>query len=477
MVDPGVACLISDVHRLVVLHDPGCQAILAGSTRLHVEGLMDAVGRQRGEPPVGRIHDLDGDVVAGDQTAQSLGDALENVAGLEGGEDRLGDLEELPLAAQLALERQALVSEALRGIRIGHGLGGEARVDHEEPQVVVAELVEPELRENEDAQDLVVEEHRREEHRLVEVVLGPRDRVRSRIRGGIAQVLGDPVDRDPAGDPLAEGDPQLIRRLVDVLADPALHGHRDEVLVLQPVDADVVVVDELMQLGGDGDPDVGGAGEPIEAHAELLDGLELGRPGGHPVVVLGRPDRDAGLGRQLRHRVELGIRPRMRPIVIDVEQPQEGRAVPKRRRAQRVETLPDDRRAHAGTARVVAIADREERTIGLDRRGRQGPRREVTDAVEIAARQPAAHLGDDLAVAALEEDSGPGGVEQDHRLVDQPGQDPIEVEAAADVAADSPERLRAVAQAPDLGAALHGAHEGSETVGAGSGGLQILGPE
>ena len=52
-------------------------------------------------------------------------------------------------------------------------------------------------------------------------------------------------------------DAQLLRRLVDVLADLAAQGDRDEVLAAQPVDADVVEVDQLAQLGADGLADLG----------------------------------------------------------------------------------------------------------------------------------------------------------------------------------------------------------------------------
>ena len=65
------------------------------------------------------------------------------------------------------------------------------------------------------------------------------------------RVLGD-----PAGDALADRDLELVRRLVDVLADLALHRDRDELVAGQPVDADVVVVDELAELGGDGHADL-----------------------------------------------------------------------------------------------------------------------------------------------------------------------------------------------------------------------------
>ena len=77
----GSVALVADVDRLVVLHDPGRHAGLAGRPGLQVEVAVDAAGRQRGQQPGGRIDDLDGDVVAGDQAAQSLGDALEDPPG------------------------------------------------------------------------------------------------------------------------------------------------------------------------------------------------------------------------------------------------------------------------------------------------------------------------------------------------------------------------------------------------------------
>ena len=101
------------------------------------------------------------------------------------------------------------------------------------------------------------------------------------------------------------GDPELVGRLVDVLADLALHRDRDEVLADEPVDAGVVVVDELAQLGRDRLADLGDARQPAEPRPELLDRLELGGPGRHPLVVLRGPDRDARLGRQRPDRVEL----------------------------------------------------------------------------------------------------------------------------------------------------------------------------
>ena len=105
--------------------------------------------------------------------------------------------------------------------------------------------------------------------------------------------LGDPAGGDPAGDPDADLDPELLGRLVDVLADLAPEGDRHEIVADDPVDAHVVVVDELLELGRDRHPDLALAGQPVEPVAELLDRLELRRPGGHPGDV-GRRRRAVG---------------------------------------------------------------------------------------------------------------------------------------------------------------------------------------
>ena len=159
--------------------------------------------------------------------------------------------------------------------------------------------------------------------------------------GGVAEVLRrcacsatQPVMPSPTDDP------ELVRRLVDVLADLALHRDRDEVVADQPVDADVVVVDELAELGGDRHADLVDAGQPVQPRAELLDRLELGRPGRHPLEVLGGPDRDARLGRQGGHRLEVVVGPGVRPVVVDVEQAEQLVAVEERRGADACRSPP-----------------------------------------------------------------------------------------------------------------------------------------
>ena len=61
---------------LVVVDDPGRDPGLARLPRLEVVGGMDAAGGQRREEAGRRVDDLDRDVVAGDEPAEPLGDAL-----------------------------------------------------------------------------------------------------------------------------------------------------------------------------------------------------------------------------------------------------------------------------------------------------------------------------------------------------------------------------------------------------------------
>ena len=172
---------------------------LARLPRLEVAGGVDAASGQRREEPGRRVDDLDRDVVAGDQSQPSRSVMLSRTARLS----RVVRIDSVICSssrwpATWRSSAARLLAQAFGRVGVGHRLRREARVDDEQPQVVVAELVEAELREHEDAEDPILEDHRGEEHRLVEVVLGPRDRVGPRIAGGVAQVLGDRVFARPS---------------------------------------------------------------------------------------------------------------------------------------------------------------------------------------------------------------------------------------------------------------------------------------
>ena len=141
----------------------------------------------------------------------------------------------------------------------------------------------------------------------------------------------------------------------------------EQLVAGDPVDADVVIVDQLPELGRDREPDLIDLAQPVEPRTQLLDRLELGRPRRHPVVVLRGADRHAGLRCELCHGLELVLRPLVGPVVVDVQHAEELPAIEQRSDADRVEALPDDVCPDVGSARIVAIADGEEWPAGGDR--------------------------------------------------------------------------------------------------------------
>ena len=174
---------------------------------------------------------------------------------------------------------------------------------------------------------------------------------------GVPQVLGQLVPRDPAGDSLADPNAELVRRLILELADEAAHGHGDKPAVLaQPVDADVVERDQRLELVRDGIPDLLLGGETGELRAELLDRLQLRRPGGHLREVLGVLDGRCRVRRKRRQGSDLLLAPGMGSVVVDGQEAQQAVAVEERRGAQGVEALLDHRGPNRLCPDVVAIA-------------------------------------------------------------------------------------------------------------------------
>ena len=139
VVDPRVVALVRDVGRLVVLDDPRRDAGLARRPRLEVVVGVDAAGRQRrraGRSPGRRPRSRRCRSAMRPPSRSVM--LSRTAARVERRQDRLGDLEQLALAAQLPLERGGLLAQPLGRVGVGHRLGGEAGVDHEQAQVVVA---------------------------------------------------------------------------------------------------------------------------------------------------------------------------------------------------------------------------------------------------------------------------------------------------------------------------------------------------
>ena len=332
---------------------------------------MDAAGGQRDQVSGGAVDDLDRDVVAVDQVPEPVGDLLQHRALVEGGQDRLRRAQQLPLSRQLALERGRLLLEPCGRVRVGHRLGRERGVDHEQPQVVLGELAEAELREHEHAEAGALVDHRRQEHGLVDVGLGSRDRDRPRVVRRVVDQLRHAVLGDPSGHALAHRDPQVLDGLVGVHRAVAEHRDRHQVVAMGPVDADVVVVDELAELGGDRVADLADVGEPRQPRPQALDRLELGRPGRHPAERARRPDRDRRVAREGLGTVEVDLAPAMGSIVGEVQHPVHLVTVDQRRGEQRVHAFlhgrRPDRRPRA--RRVRAHEDRRATRRQLSKAG------------------------------------------------------------------------------------------------------------
>ena len=295
--------------RLAVPNDPARHALVDRKRACHVLVGGEATREGRLQDLLFLVVDRDGHVVHPQQSAEAIGDLLDDRGRIERRQDRLRDAHQLTLARQLLGEPLGLRLELLGDFGVRDGLGRDRRVDLEVAQVVAGELVHAQLGEHDDADDAVLVEHRREDHRLVEVGLRARDRLGARILRRVRQVLRDAVLGDPAGDAFADLEPELLAVLVGVLADLAPPGDGVDVLTVDRVDAHVVVVDELPELRADRLADLRDLAQAVETRAELLDGLELCGPGGHLLVVAGVLDGHAGLRAECLEDVQVWASP------------------------------------------------------------------------------------------------------------------------------------------------------------------------
>ncbi len=239
-----------------------------------------AAGQQGTEPSLVDLVDVDPERVDVDDAAEAVGQLGHDRGRVEVGEDGLGDAQQLPLAVQLLVECLLLGTEASGDVGVDHGLRGDRGVDAQVAQVVGREAVETQLGEDDDADGAILVDHGRHEHGLGEVGFRAGHLDGARVAGRVRQVLRDAGARHPAGDALAETDPQLVAVLVHVLARLAVPGDGHDVVATHPVDAHVVVVDELPKLGADGLADLVDGAQVVEPRAELGDRVDLRFPVG-----------------------------------------------------------------------------------------------------------------------------------------------------------------------------------------------------
>ena len=160
------------------------------------------------------------------------------------------------------------------------------------------------------------------------------------------QVLGDAVLGDPAGDALAERDPQLVRasRRRTRRPGPASRPGRAR-SPTQPVDPDVVVVDELAQLGRDGQADLADAGQVVEAGARAAGSTGAGPPRSPSAGSSGRSGwrRSPGSPGRRSCRARRSVQA-CGCVVVDVEQPEQLGRRPSAARCRSCRSPPGRRR-------------------------------------------------------------------------------------------------------------------------------------
>ena len=188
-----------------------------------------------------------------------LGHQVRDVMRVKRPGQRAAHVEQL---AELCREPAGL-GEQRRAGKGGRGLVGE---DHQQPEVVVVELVEAQLREGDHADERIVMPHGHDQHRFVDVV-GTGDGGGARIAPDIADPERQAVAGDPAGQPQTHLRPEDVEIDLVVGTDAALERDWHEVIgLLEQVDARVVVIDDALRLLDHGPAHLGGA----EARAHPL---------------------------------------------------------------------------------------------------------------------------------------------------------------------------------------------------------------
>ena len=145
----------------------------------------------------------------------------------------------------------------------------------EQPDVVLVELVDAELRDHDDADHArAVAERHRDQRLLDRVRAGDHHHVLALER--VADELRLGRRGRAAGDAVAH----LAAREVDLLAAPrdqlAAERDRHELVALDHEDAAVVVIDQEPELVGDHTADLAHVVEPVELAGEALEHLEVG---------------------------------------------------------------------------------------------------------------------------------------------------------------------------------------------------------
>ena len=206
--------------------------------------------------------------------------ALEDARGA--GRHPLGDVDDAGRLGELAREgEERLRALGLAPLRLVEPrvLEGDGRVpghDLEEPQVVRVELVEAELRDDDDAGHACAVLERDGEQRLLDLG-GAVDLLAELVARGVSDEERAAGLGDAAGDSAADLRRQQLHRVARSRPrEVAAEGDREEVVVVAEEDAAVVVVDEESELVGDRQPDLRDVVEARELPGEALEHLQVG---------------------------------------------------------------------------------------------------------------------------------------------------------------------------------------------------------
>ena len=144
----------------------------------------------------------------------------------------------------------------------------------EQPHVVLVELVQPELGDDDHADDAAAVAKRHRKERLLDrdgaLDLLPELAVRGVADDDRLAELGAAT-----GDTFADALAEDVEERVHVRGEIAEEGHRDELVAVDDEDAAVVVVDERPELRGDRVADLAHVVEPVQSSGQALQHLQV----------------------------------------------------------------------------------------------------------------------------------------------------------------------------------------------------------
>ncbi len=414
--------------------------------------LMPLARQHRHQHPLSLVDAVDRQVVVAHHRLQAVGNRLQHVGTVERRQQALVDLEQAALRLQLARQLGRLQLQPLVGAGIGHGLRRVAGKDRHRLQVVVAELVVPQLRQGDHAHRSALEQHRHHQHRLLDVIGaldGESARVVQRVVGeDRLAVLGHPAGEGALADVHAQG-------FLEVAVTQQPIGERDRladaVLPLHRIDADVVICGQGAGLGHDRIGDGLDIGQAVQPGRQVLDGANTGRLVGHGPIQPRIADGDRRLvGEGLRQR-QLVFRPFVIARVVEAQQAHGAVVDDERHQADRLDPLRGIHslhRPHAAARVCLAHHGRSSFTNGAYADRGVGQRQAVHAGMELLAEAARGRATERMIRLVEQPQAGLLGVEQRPRPVNDVVEDRRQVQLAGQLLGHVTQGARAAHLAP-----------------------------